>query len=83
VTVNSPNGAARRAGSGQPTVAKVEARYSVDPRRVFFLGWSNGGFMAHRMGCEAADLVAAFVAVSGDVWNDPALCMPTSAARAP
>jgi polyhydroxybutyrate depolymerase len=57
---------------------KAKAQYNVDPKRIFFLGHSNGAFMAHRMACEASDSVAAVVAISGDVWLDPAVCQPTA-----
>lgn len=43
----------------------VSARYSVDPRRVYLAGHSNGGFMAHRMACARADRVAAIVSLAG------------------
>lgn len=36
----------------------------VDPRRVFFTGISNGGFMSMRMACNASDLVAGIAAVT-------------------
>ncbi|MEV5572602.1 PHB depolymerase family esterase [Spirillospora sp. NPDC052269] len=36
-----------------------------DPRRVFVTGFSNGAGMAYRMGCEAADKVAAIGVVEG------------------
>jgi len=57
-------------------IADVEQRYNVDPKRVFLLGHSSGGFMAHRLGCEASDVVAAFVTIAGDVWKDGARCAP-------
>jgi polyhydroxybutyrate depolymerase len=40
---------------------------AVDPARVYVNGFSNGGGMAVRIGCEAADLVAALGSVSGAV----------------
>jgi polyhydroxybutyrate depolymerase len=30
----------------------VAAHYTVDPKRFFVIGHSNGGFMAHRLACE-------------------------------
>ena len=53
------------------------ARYPIDPRRVFIIGGSNGGFMAHRMACDAADLVSGIISVAGAVWNDPTRCKPS------
>ena len=39
-------------------VVEIEARYKVDPKRVYFIGHSNGAFMSYRMACEHADMVA-------------------------
>src|SRR6185503_2165428 len=33
-------------------IDQVSAAYSVDKKRVFVVGHSNGGFMAHRMACD-------------------------------
>ena len=41
-------------------VADIERTHAVDPHRVYATGHSNGGIMALRLACEAADL---FVAV--------------------
>ena len=54
----------------------VKGKYSVDPRRVYVIGVSAGGHMAHRVGCELASRVAAIISVSGQVLTDPALCAP-------
>jgi polyhydroxybutyrate depolymerase len=56
----------------------VQVKYSVDPRRIFLVGHSNGAFMAHRMACERSDLIAGIVALAGMVWKDASLCQPTS-----
>lgn len=45
-------------------IAKVEARDAVDPARIYVVGHSNGGFMAHRMACRSKR-VAAIAALSG------------------
>jgi polyhydroxybutyrate depolymerase len=54
----------------------VERNYDVDRRRVFFVGHSNGAFMAHRMACALAARVSGIVALAGDVWSDPTRCKP-------
>ena len=46
-------------------VAEVARQYPVDPQRVYATGMSNGGMMAHRLACEAADLFAAVASVAG------------------
>lgn len=45
-------------------VAGVKARANIDDTRVFVTGISNGGGMAQRMACEAADIFRASVSVS-------------------
>ena len=55
----------------------VSARYAVDPRRIFLIGHSNGGFMAHRMACERAGRIAAIVSLAGATFTDAARCAPT------
>lgn len=52
----------------------VAARYTVDPRRVFVVGHSNGGFMAHRLACEIGGRLAAIVSLAGAVWLNPGAC---------
>ncbi len=58
-------------------VEVVAATYSVDARRVYFVGHSNGGFMSHRMACDHADLVTAIVSVAGANWEDIGECQPS------
>ena len=43
----------------------MSARYSVDPKRIYVVGHSNGGFMAHRMACELSGRIAAIVSLAG------------------
>lgn len=46
-------------------VAAVQARWRVDAGRVFATGMSNGGMLAHRLACEAADVFRAVASVAG------------------
>jgi polyhydroxybutyrate depolymerase len=55
----------------------VQDQYSVDPRRVFVVGHSNGGFMAYRMACDHSDVVAAVVSVAGATYDDVSKCSAT------
>jgi polyhydroxybutyrate depolymerase len=48
-------------------IGSIGSEECVDPGRVFATGFSNGGFLAHRLGCEAADLVAGVAAVAGTI----------------
>jgi polyhydroxybutyrate depolymerase len=38
---------------------QVEAAYSIDPRRVYVAGFSNGGLFAYTFACQQAHLIAA------------------------
>lgn len=59
-------------------ISAIEARYPIDPKRVYLVGHSNGGFMAYRMACDHADQIAAIVSLAGATWNDPSKCKPSS-----
>ena len=55
-------------------VETIEGVTCVDPARIFSTGMSNGGFMTHRLACEASDLFAAFAPVSSVLLAEP--CEP-------
>jgi len=55
-------------------IDKLEHDYSVDSRRFFVTGISNGGMMSYRIGCELADKIAAIAPVEGAQNTD---CRPT------
>jgi poly(3-hydroxybutyrate) depolymerase len=46
----------------------------IDRKRVYATGMSNGAGFVHRVGCEAADAIAAIAAASADLVTDP--CTP-------
>jgi polyhydroxybutyrate depolymerase len=52
----------------------VKAQVCVDPARIYASGISQGGGMAHHVGCLAADVFAAVAPVSSDLRTEP--CMP-------
>jgi polyhydroxybutyrate depolymerase len=54
----------------------MSARYRVDMTRIYFVGHSNGGFMSHRMACDAARRVAGIVSLAGTLDADDSRCMP-------
>ncbi len=51
-------------------IDKLIADYGVDPHRIYITGISNGGFMSHRMGLEAADRLAAIAPVTANLAED-------------
>jgi polyhydroxybutyrate depolymerase len=58
-------------------LSDVRAKYNVDPKRIFIMGHSNGGYMAHRLACDDSAEIAAIASLSGAVWNDATKCAPT------
>jgi polyhydroxybutyrate depolymerase len=56
---------------------------AVDPSRVYIAGFSRGGMMAYRLGCELADRVAAIAAIGGNMSDrhgniDAVRCRPAA-----
>ena len=51
--------------------------YGADPDGVVVTGLSNGGFMSHRMACDAGNSIRAIVALNGVTWNDFSDCVDT------
>jgi len=58
-------------------IEAVSALACVDTSRVYAVGYSNGGFLAHRLACELSEQIAGVVSVSG-VMGMPT-CEPTRA----
>lgn len=56
-------------------VAELQRRLPVDRQRIHATGMSNGGMMAHRLACEAADLFASVAAVAGT--DNTTACAPS------
>ena len=44
---------------------EMESRYSIDAKRIYFVGHSNGGFMSYRMACRHPDRIAAIASLAG------------------
>ena len=57
-------------------VEAIEGQCNVDPRKIYFTGHSNGGFMSYRMACDHSDRVAAIASLAGATWFDPDDCSP-------
>jgi polyhydroxybutyrate depolymerase len=52
----------------------LESTLCIDRRRIYATGMSNGGMMAHRLGCDLAERFAAIAPVAGP--NMANTCMP-------
>ena len=48
-------------------IEELSAKYSIDRKRLFITGISNGGMLAYRLGCEMADQISAIASVSGNL----------------
>ena len=59
-------------------VAKMETEATIDARRVYATGLSNGGAMSQRLACEAADLFAAAAPLAFPIsLSPPSSCQPS------
>lgn len=56
-------------------IDEASERLCVDPDRVFVMGLSNGGYLAHRVACDHSDRIAAIGAVAGLLSHQT--CAPT------
>ena len=62
-------------------IEAVQAAYTIDPKSIHVTGYSNGGFMAHRMACDHPDLVASIAAVAGASRTEEQSCNPKQSAH--
>ena len=55
-------------------IDQASQKYRVDPKRVYVVGHSNGGFMSYRMACDRSDRIAAIVSLAGSTFADTKRC---------
>ncbi len=58
-------------------IESVQKDYKVDPKRIYLMGHSNGGFMSFRMACDHADMIAAIASLAGATFSDVGKCAPS------
>jgi polyhydroxybutyrate depolymerase len=63
-------------GFTRALVADLGERGCIDESRVYATGMSNGGFLSHRLACEAADLIAATAPVAAVLGIPDSECQP-------
>lgn len=56
----------------------VARKYDVDRNRVFLIGHSNGGFLAHRLACDLSPRIAGAISIAGAGPKDPSRCKPSA-----
>lgn len=59
-------------------IKKLRAENGIETKRVFVVGFSNGGFMAQRFAAERPELVAAVAVMSGTIGTKSNSLHPTS-----
>ena len=52
----------------------IETKYSIDRKRIYFFGHSNGGFMSYRMACKHSDRIAAIASLAGATFLNSSDC---------
>jgi poly(3-hydroxybutyrate) depolymerase len=52
-------------------IDELSAESCIDAKRIYVSGFSNGGGLAHRMGCDAADIIAAIAPTGTDLRTQP------------
>jgi polyhydroxybutyrate depolymerase len=59
-------------------IDEIASKWAVDPKRVYLMGHSNGGFMAYRMACHHAERFAAIAVLAGEMYKDLSQCQPAN-----
>ncbi|HXU62947.1 MAG TPA: PHB depolymerase family esterase [Polyangia bacterium] len=60
----------------QALISSWLSRPEIDRSRAYVVGFSNGGFMAHRLACGMADQLAAVVSIAGAGRSPEEACAP-------
>lgn len=74
----TPNATLDDVGFLSALIDSVSAHYNIDRKRIYFTGFSMGGYMSNRMACERSDKIAAIASVAGTIGNS-ITCNPQEA----
>ena len=55
-------------------IKQIGAKVSIDSKRIYFFGHSNGGFMSYTLACSNSEKIAALVSLEGSSFADMAMC---------
>lgn len=58
-------------------ISSIKTEYPVDPEKVFLVGHSNGGFLAHHYACEGGEDISGIVSISGTGPLNFQNCIPS------
>ena len=62
----------------QDLIEELQKQNAVDPLRIFVIGHSNGGFMAHSLACTLSPVIAGIISIAGEQFKNPNDCQPSS-----
>jgi polyhydroxybutyrate depolymerase len=62
----------------QDLINEIQKENIIDPLRIFIVGHSNGGFMAHSLACSLSPIVAGIISIAGEQSKNPEDCQPSS-----
>ena len=63
----------------QSLIDEISSKVSVDSKRIYLFGHSNGHFMTYKFACSRPESVAAIAGLAGAMDSDVATCAPSAA----
>ncbi|WP_309608953.1 T9SS type A sorting domain-containing protein [Flavobacterium sp.] len=54
-------------GFARSLIDRIALNYSINPKRVYAAGFSNGGFFSYQLACQLSDKIAAIASVAGSM----------------